>query len=82
VQYDRVDDARKLIKQAQSSLILKGNKLGKKIFKLFISFIENILDILPAMEASSFNTKSSSNDTSDKDQRRFFLILFVFILIN
>jgi hypothetical protein len=30
VQYDRIDDARKLIEQGQNSLILKGNKLGKK----------------------------------------------------
>jgi len=30
VQYDRIDDARKLIEQGQNCLILKGNKLGKR----------------------------------------------------
>jgi len=43
VQYDRIDDARKLIEQGQNSLILKGNKLGKKKLylqnKIFILFI-------------------------------------------
>ena len=32
VQYDRIDDARTLIKEGQANLILKGNKLGKIIF--------------------------------------------------
>jgi hypothetical protein len=30
VQYNRIDDAEKLIKEAQIPLILKGNKLSKK----------------------------------------------------
>jgi hypothetical protein len=30
VQYNRIDDAKKLIKEAELPLILKGNKLGKK----------------------------------------------------
>jgi hypothetical protein len=30
VQYNRADDAKKLIKEAQIPLLFKGNKLGKK----------------------------------------------------
>jgi hypothetical protein len=33
VQYERVDDARKLIKEGQTSLMLKGNKLGKNRYE-------------------------------------------------
>jgi hypothetical protein len=33
VQYNRIDDAKKLIKEAQLSLIFKGNKIGKKTLK-------------------------------------------------
>ncbi len=29
MQYDRIEDATKLIEEGQNSLILKGNKLGK-----------------------------------------------------
>ena len=33
MQYNRIDDAKKLIKQAQIPLLLKGNKLGKNKFE-------------------------------------------------
>jgi hypothetical protein len=33
VQYNRVDDAKKIIKEAELSLIFKGNKIGKKTLK-------------------------------------------------
>ncbi len=31
VQYENINDANKLIKEGQNSLILKGNKLGKDL---------------------------------------------------
>ncbi len=44
MQYNRNDDANKLIKEAQSSLTFKGNKIGKKTLKtkdgwIFMEFI-------------------------------------------
>ncbi|CAF5010198.1 unnamed protein product, partial [Rotaria sp. Silwood1] len=45
VQYNRIDDAKKLIKEAQIPIILKGKKL----------------DILPARDIRSTSTKSSSS---------------------
>ncbi|CAF3763492.1 unnamed protein product [Rotaria sp. Silwood1] len=45
VQYNRIDDAKKLIKEAQIPMILKGKKL----------------DILPARDIRSTSTKSSSS---------------------
>ncbi|CAF4595460.1 unnamed protein product, partial [Rotaria sp. Silwood2] len=50
VQYNRVDDAKKLIKEAQIPMILKGKKL----------------DVLPARDIRSTSTKSSSTDRSSK----------------
>ncbi|UJR07596.1 hypothetical protein I4U23_011883 [Adineta vaga] len=54
VQYNRIDDANKLIKEAQTSLIFKGNKL----------------DVLPAREMRSTSTRSSSTDRSSKSHDR------------
>ncbi|CAM2703498.1 unnamed protein product [Rotaria socialis] len=50
VQYNRVDDAKKLIEEAQMPLILKGKKLN----------------ILPARYMRSKSSKSSSTDRSSK----------------
>ena len=62
VQYNRPDDANKLIKDAQIPLIFKGNKLGKKIFEERSTNISrDYLDVLPAREARSTSTKSSSS---------------------
>ncbi len=83
VQYERVDDARKLIKEGQTSLILKGNKLGKNRYeqkKFIFWLIQMNLDVLPAMEGSSTMTKSPSIETSYKDSQR--LILFLFFYLN
>ncbi|CAF0918881.1 unnamed protein product [Adineta steineri] len=58
VQYDKIDDAKKLIKQGQTSLMLKGNKL----------------DVLPAMEANSNNKDSTFKDhkrQSSRSSRRY-----------
>ncbi|CAF0751595.1 unnamed protein product [Didymodactylos carnosus] len=59
VQYDREEDARKLIKEGQNTLTLKGNKL----------------DVLPAMDASSdpsntLTEKDSHPQTSQSKQQK------------
>ncbi|CAF0786699.1 unnamed protein product [Rotaria sordida] len=54
VQYDRMEDARRLIKEGQTCLMLKGNKL----------------DVLPAMEVSLKNRQLSLNERSSKDHKR------------
>ncbi|CAF1046845.1 unnamed protein product [Adineta steineri] len=50
VQYNRIDDAKKLIKEAQIPLIFKGNQL----------------DVFPARDVRSTSAKSSSTDRSSK----------------
>ncbi|CAF1305366.1 unnamed protein product [Rotaria sordida] len=53
VQYNRVDDAKNLIKEAQIPLILKGRKL----------------DVLPARDVRSTSTQSSSSSTNRSSKR-------------
>ncbi|CAF1385512.1 unnamed protein product [Rotaria sp. Silwood1] len=54
VQYNRIDDAKKLIKEAQIPLILKGKKL----------------DVLPARDVRSTSTKSSSSSSTERSSKR------------
>jgi hypothetical protein len=70
VQYNRIDDANKLIQQSQIPLILKGNQLSKRIHlkKGLININSINLDVLPAREVRSRSTKSSSTDRSSKRQ--------------
>ncbi|CAF4599981.1 unnamed protein product, partial [Rotaria sp. Silwood2] len=55
VQYDRIEDARRLIKQGETCLLLKGNKL----------------DVLPAMDVSRKSRQLSLNERSSKDHQSF-----------